>query len=160
VEWPQYLDPRAPKAGDFREEVSGGAPAGWRPGLQDEVQDDEEPEAGRHGSWEYQEACPTVLLGENRPLPYHAVPTMGKEPAHPAVLVVPASDPDSGDSGAPHQGVSGVEGPTKDPVGGGVEGDREVEEQVEDPGPPGRWAMQPGGAGLPLCHRCWKTSAG
>jgi len=26
-----------------------------------------------------------------------------------------------------------------------------VEEPVEDPGPPGRWAVQPGGAGLPLC---------
>jgi len=32
-------------------------------------------------------------------------------------------------------GVSGVEGPTEDPVGGGAEGDWEVEEPVEDPAP-------------------------
>jgi len=33
--------------------------------------------------------------------------------------------------------VPGVEGPAEDTVGGGAEGDWEVEEPVEDPGPPG-----------------------
>jgi len=88
---------------------------------------------------------------------FQAVPPLDKKPTHPAILVVPVP---SSDSGAPLQGVSGVEGRTEDPVGGGVEGDREAEEPVEDPGPPGRWAMQSDGAGLPLCYRCWKTSAG
>jgi len=87
---------------------------GWSPGLRDEIQDAGEPEAGR----EYQEACLTVLPGENRLLPYRAVPPLDEEPAHPAVLVVPV--PDS-DSGAPFQGVSGVEGSAENPVGGGVE---------------------------------------
>jgi len=40
--------------------------------------------------------------------------------------------------GAPLHGVSGVEDPAEDTVGGGAEGDREVEEPVEDLGPPGR----------------------
>ena len=38
----------------------------------------------------------------------------------------------------PFFGVPRVVGSTEDPVGGGVEGDREAEEQVEDAGPPGR----------------------
>jgi len=74
-------------------------------------------------SWEFQEACLTVLPGEDWELPYRAVPSLDKEPAHPAVLVVPV--PDS-DSETPVQSVSGVEGPTENPVGGGVEGDWEV----------------------------------
>jgi len=44
--------------------------------------------------------------------------------------------------------VSGVEGPTEDPVGGGEEGDGEVEESVDEPGPPSGCAVQPGGARL------------
>jgi len=53
---------------------------------------------------------------------------------HPAMLVVPVPEPGSG---APLQGVSGVEGPAEDPVGGGAEGDWEAEGTVEDLGPPG-----------------------
>ena len=45
------------------------------------------------------------------------------------VLVVPLPEPDPG---APLQGVPGVEGPAEDTVGGGAEGDWEVEEPVED----------------------------
>ena len=56
--------------------------------------------------------------------------------------------------------VSGVEGPTENSVGGGAEGDWEVEEQVEDPGPPGRREMQPGGTRLPRSHGGGKESAG
>ena len=69
------------------------------------------------------------------------------------MLVVPV--PDS-DSGAPLQGV---EGPTEDPVSGGAEGDWEVEEPVEVPGPPGRREVQPGGTRLPLCRRCGKAGS-
>ena len=59
----------------------------------------------------------------------------------------------------PLQGVSGMEDAAEDSVGGGAEGDWEVEEPVEDPGPFGRWAVQSGGAGLPFVHGCSKASA-
>jgi len=75
----------------------------------------------------------------------------------PAMLVVPV--PDS-DARAPPQGVSGVEGPAEDPVGGGTEGDGEGERPVEDPGPlggPEGWA---GGTRLSLHHGCGKADAG
>jgi len=71
------------------------------------------------------------------------------------VVLVPGSD-----LGPPLQGVSGVEGLAENPVGGGVERDWEVEEPVEDPGPPRRQKMQPSGTRLPLCHGCGKESAG
>ena len=51
-------------------------------------------------------------------------------------------------------GVSGVEGPTEDPVGVGAEGDWEVEEPVEDPAPPGRQEVQLGGTRLSLRYGC------
>jgi len=41
-----------------------------------------------------------------------------------------------------------VEAAAEDPVGGGVEGDREMGGPVEDTGPPGRREVQPGGTGL------------
>jgi len=65
-----------------------------------------------------------------------------KESAHPSVLVVPVPD---ADPGALIQGVPRVEAPAEDPVGSGVEGDREGEEPVEDPGPLCRREVQPGG---------------
>jgi len=58
-----------------------------------------------------------VLPDQDGALPFRTVPPLDEEPAHTAVLVVPV--PDS-DSGAPLQGVSRVEGPTEDPVGGGA----------------------------------------
>jgi len=75
---------------------------------------------------EHQEARLTVLPGEDMELPCRAVPPLDEELAHPAVLVVPV--PDS-DSGPPLQGVSGVEGPAENPAGGGVEGAWEVDSQ-------------------------------
>jgi len=102
-------------------------------------------------------ACLEVLSDQDGAPLNWAVPPLDEEPGHPAVLVVLV--PDS-DSGAPFQGVSRVEGPAENPVGGGAEGDGESEGPVEDPGPPGRWEMQSGGAGLPLRHRCGKTSTG
>jgi len=76
---------------------------GWRPDLQDKIQDAEKPVAGRHGGWEYQYARLAVLSGQDGALPLRAVPPLEEEPAHPTVLVVLV--PDSV-SGAPLQGVS------------------------------------------------------
>jgi len=44
-------------------------------------------------------------------------------------------------------------------VGGGAKGDQEVEEQVDGPGPAGRWEMWAGSAGLPLLYGCGKAGA-
>jgi len=96
---------------------------GWMPDLQAEIRK----ARGRTARF--------YIPDQDGALHVRAVPPLDEEPAHPAVLVVPV--PNS-DAGAPLQGVPGVEGPTGDPVGGGVEGDWEVEEPVEDPGPPGR----------------------
>jgi len=51
------------------------------------------------------------------------------------VLVVPMS---LANERPPLQGVSGMEDAAEDSVGGGAEGDQEVEEQVDDPGPAGQ----------------------
>ena len=113
--------------------------SGWRrasgleAGPQDEVADAEKPQARRHGSWEPQEACLAVLPDQDGALPDRAVPQLDEESAHPAMLVVPVPELDSG---APPQGVFRVEGPAEDPVGGGGEGDWEVEGPVENLGPP------------------------
>jgi len=48
--------------------------------------------------------------------------------------------------------VSGVEDLAEDSVGGGAEGDPEVEEPVEDLEPPGRREVQSGGAGIPQLY--------
>ena len=116
---------------------------GWRPDLQDEIPDAEKPEAGQHGIWEHQEACLAVLPDQDGALPVRAVPQLDEELAHPAMLVVPVP---GSDPGAPLQGVSGVEGPAEDPVGGGAEGNWEGEGPVEGPRPPGRREVRTGGA--------------
>ena len=51
-----------------------------------------------------------------------------------------------------------MKGPTENPLGGGGEGDWEVEEPVEDPGPPGGREVWAGGTKLPLHHGCWKAT--
>jgi len=63
------------------------------------------------------------------------------------VVRVPNADP-----GPPFQGVPRVEAAAEDPVGRGEEADWEVEGSVEGTGPPSRWEVQPGGAGLPRDH--------
>ena len=68
----------------------------WGPDLQDKIPNAEKPEAGWCGGWEHQEARLEIL------------PPLDEEPGHPAVLVVPVSE---SDSGAPLQSVSGVEVP-------------------------------------------------
>jgi len=90
---------------------------GWRPDFQEEVQDGGDPEARRHDGWEFQEDCLEVLPGEDRSLPFRAVPSIDEEPAHRPVLVV--SVPDA-DSESPLQGVPRVEAPAEDPVGRGA----------------------------------------
>ena len=126
--------PLQPQARDLGEEVGGGAPVGWRPHLQEEVPHAKEPEARYRGGRQHQEARLTVLPDQDGALPDGAVPQLDKEAAHPTVLVVPVP---GADAGAPLQGVFRVEGPAEDPLGGGEEGDREGEGQVEGPGPTG-----------------------
>ena len=53
-----------------------------------------------------------------------------------------------------------MEGPADGPVSRGAEGDREVEEPVEDAGPPGGQEVQTGGAGFSYFCRCEETGAG
>jgi len=53
-----------------------------------------------------------------------------------------------------------VEATTEGPVGGGEEGDREVEGPVEDPGPPGGLEVQPGSTRLPFLYECGKAGVG
>jgi len=103
------------------------------------------------------EACLAILPDQDGALSNRTVPQLDEEPAHPAMLVVPTPEPDPE---ASLQGVTGVEGPAKDPVGGGAEGDREGEGPVEDPGPPGGREMQAGGTGLPLYHGRGRAGAG
>ena len=55
---------------------------------------------------------------------------------------------------ASFQGVPGMERPAEGLMGGGAEGDREVEEPVEDLRHPCQWEMQSGDTGLPPYRRC------
>jgi len=73
--------PRTPRAGDYGEVVGGSPTMGWRPDLQ-EARNAEEPETGRHGGWEFQEACLKVLPTEDRSLPLRAIPHLAEESAH------------------------------------------------------------------------------
>jgi len=84
--------------------VGGSLAIGWKPDLQEEVQDAKEPEAGRHGGWAFQKAGLEVLPGEDKSLPFWTVPSVDEKSVHRPVLVVSVQDSDS-DSGAPLQGV-------------------------------------------------------
>jgi len=116
------------------------------------------PEAERYGCWEHKAACLAILPDRDGALPFRAVPPLDEEPTHPAVLVVRAGARFRLGSTSSRCVWSGK--PNRRSCGGGVEGDREVEELVEDPGPTKRWAMQSGGARLPLCYRSRNASAG
>jgi len=85
------------------------------------------------------------------------MPQLDKEPPHPAMLVVPVPN---ADPGPPLQGVLRMEAAAEDPVGGGEEGDGEVEGPVEVTGLTGQREVQPGGARLPLDHGRWQAGAG
>jgi len=63
----------------------------WGPDLEDKIPNAKKPEAGRHGSWEHQEARLTVLPAQDGALPDRAVPQLDEEPAHPRVLVLTSS---------------------------------------------------------------------
>ena len=80
------------------------------------------------------EACLAILPDQDGALSNRTVPQLDEEPAHPAMLVVPTPEPDPE---ASLQGVTGVEGPAKDPVGGGAEGDREGTGRGKD-----RWKIR------------------
>jgi len=98
-----------------------------------------------------------VLPAQDGALPDRAIPQLDKEPPHPAMLVVPVPN---ADPGPPLQGVPGMETAAEDSVGGGKEGDGEVEGPVEGAGLTGRREVQPGGAGLPFDHGRGQAGAG
>jgi len=125
---------RKPQARDFGEEVGGSAAMGWRPDLQDEIQNAEKPQAGRHGGWKYQETCFKILPAESVALPHRTVLALGEGSPYCPALVVPVP---LANERPPSQSVSGMEDVVGDSVGRGAEGDWEVEEPVEDPGPSG-----------------------
>jgi len=108
---------------------------GWGPDLRDEIQNAEKPQAGWHGRRRYQEARLKELPAESGSLPHRTVLALGESLPCGPVLVVPVP---IANERPPIQGVPGVESPAEDPVGRGAEGDGEVEEPVEDPGPPRR----------------------
>jgi len=116
------------QAGDRREEVGGSTDVGWRPDLQEEIQDARKSETGWHSSWEVQEACLEVRPDKNGALPDGTVPALGESSPDSPVLVVPVANTDEG---PPPQGVPEVEGAAEDLVGGGVQGDGEREAAVE-----------------------------
>jgi len=61
-----------------QEEVGRGTTVGGRADLQEEVQDAEKPEAGRHGCWQQQEASLKVLPAEDGALSHGTVPPLGQ----------------------------------------------------------------------------------
>jgi len=65
------------------------------------------------------------------------------------VLVVPVPHENEG---PPLQGVPGMADAAEDFVGGGAEGNREMEEPVEDQGSFRRSKVQPGGTGFPILY--------
>ena len=69
--------------------MSGSATVGWTPDLPEKIFDAEEPEAGRHGGWEYQEARREVLPDEDGVLPHRAVPLLDKESGEELPLFLP-----------------------------------------------------------------------
>jgi len=69
--------PRKPQAGDFGEKMGGSSTMGWRPDVQEEIQDAGEPQTRRHSCWKHQEACLKGLPAEDRALPHRAVPALG-----------------------------------------------------------------------------------
>jgi len=101
---------------------------GWRPDLQEEIQNAEKPEAGRHGCWEHQEACLEVLSAEDGSLSDRRIPALDEITPNSPVLVVPMPQTDER---SPLEVVSEVEGGAEDPVGGGVQGDGKREGAVE-----------------------------
>jgi len=105
---------------------------GRKPHLQDGVPHDREPKARWRRGRQHQETCLKVLPAEDRAGPHRTVPALSEGSPHCPVLVV--SVPHANER-PPTQGVSGMEGVAEDSLGRGAEGDREVEEPVEDPGP-------------------------
>ena len=82
------------QARDHREDVGGGTEVGWGQDLQEEVQDADEPETRRHGGWERQTTCRTVLPAEDGALPHGRVSALDNIPADGPLLVVPTPQAD------------------------------------------------------------------
>jgi len=86
------------------------------------------------GSWQHQKASLAVLPAQDGALPDLAIPELDKKPPYTAMLVVPVPNTDPR---SPLQGVPRMEAAAEDAVGGGEEGDWEVEGPVEGAGPTG-----------------------
>jgi len=129
---------------------------GRRAHLQVEVLHAKATETGRSGGRQHQGYRLKVLPAEGGARPHRAVPAQRNGSPHRPVLVVPVP---VANERAPFQGVSAVKDAAEDYVGGSAEVDQEVEEQVDGPGPAGRWEMRAGGAGLPIVHGRGKAGA-
>src|ERR1700712_224031 len=111
-----------------------GPTVGRKPDQQNKVRDAGQAETGRSGRRQHQEARLEVLPAKDRSLPHRATPAPNKKPPLPPVLVVRVRNTDAR---PPLRGVRRVEGAAEDPVGGGQEGDRKMEEPLEGQGPTG-----------------------
>jgi len=129
---------------------------GWRPGLQEDVQDARKRQARQRGHRKHQEARLKVLPGEDMARPHRTVPALDKGAPFRQVLVVPVP---CANERLPVQGLSEMEAAAEDSVGGGAEGDGEGEEPLDDPGSAGRWEIWAGGARLPLLNGRMKASS-
>jgi len=78
---------------------------GWRPGLQDKIQNAGKPQAGRHGCWKYHEARFKVPPAESGALPHRTVLALGESLPYGQMLGVPVP---LGNERPPLQGVSGM----------------------------------------------------
>ena len=107
---------------------------GRRPHLQGEVPHAGKPKARWRRGQQHQEACLKVLPAKDRTRPHRTVPALGESSARCQMLVVQVP---LANERPPFQGVSGMENAAVGSVGGGAEGNQEVEEQVDGPGPAG-----------------------
>jgi len=130
---------------------------GWRPDLQEEIQNAEMPEAGWHGCWEHQQACLEVLSAEDGALSDRRISALDEITSNSPVLVVPMPQ---ADKRSPLEEVSEVEGGAENPVGGGVQGDGKREGAVESSRAFCGSGVQSGGAGFPFLDGCREDSAG
>ena len=119
---------------------------GRRPHLQGEVPHAGKPKARWRRGQQHQEACLKVLPAKDRTRPHRTVPALGERggaagagrsgatSARCQMLVVQVP---LANERPPFQGVSGMENAAVGSVGGGAEGNQEVEEQVDGPGSAG-----------------------
>jgi len=126
--------PGKPQAGDLQEEVGGSAAMGWRPDFQNRAQNAGKPQAGGRSCRKYQVSRFKVLPTERGALLHRTVLALGDSSHYSPVLVVLAPRKrETTSSRSVRNGRCSRRFCERS-----AEGDREVEEPEEDPGPPGR----------------------